>query len=79
MGRGVRIDSSVVAAGARVGERASVIGSIVGERATIGAGSQVHGLAVVGPGAEVGEGNMLDHGVRIASDVTIPPGALTFS
>jgi UDP-3-O-[3-hydroxymyristoyl] glucosamine N-acyltransferase len=56
-----------------------VIGSIVGERATIGADSQVHGLAVVGPGAEVGEGNMLDHGVRIAADVTIPPGALTFS
>ena len=56
-----------------------MIGSIVGGRATIGADSQVYGLAVVGPGAEVGEGNMLDHGVRIAADVTIPPGALTFS
>ena len=79
IGAAARVDSSVVAAGARIGERTSVVGSIVGERATIGAGVQVHGLAVVGPGAEVGEGNMLAHGIRIAAGASIPPDALTFS
>ena len=79
IGANAKIDSSVVATGARVGESTSVVGSIVGEQAVIGARSQVHGLAVVGPSAEVGEGNMLAHGVRIAAGVTIPPDALTFS
>ena len=36
-------------------------------------------LAVVGPGAKVGDGNMLDHGLRIAADETIAAGAVTFS
>ena len=79
IGAHAKIDSSVVAAGARVGEGASVLGSIVGERAVIGARSHIQGLAVVGPGAEVGEGNMLAHGIRIAAGVTISPDALTFS
>jgi acyl-[acyl carrier protein]--UDP-N-acetylglucosamine O-acyltransferase len=56
-----------------------VAGSIVAERAEIGAGCEVRGLCVVGPGAAVGDGNMLDHGMRVAADQTIAAGALSFS
>ncbi|MCP9486608.1 MAG: NDP-sugar synthase [Gaiellaceae bacterium MAG52_C11] len=79
IGAGVEIDSSVVAAGARIGAGTTVVGSIVGEQAEVGAGCQIRRLSVVGPGAKVGEGNMLDHGIRIAAGETIPPDALTFS
>jgi serine acetyltransferase len=34
---------------------------------------------VVGPGAKVGDGNMLDHGMRIAADETIAAGAVSFA
>ena len=54
-------------------------GAIVGERAELGADCDVRGLAVVGPGAKVGDGNMLDHGLRVAADETIAAGAVTFS
>jgi acyl-[acyl carrier protein]--UDP-N-acetylglucosamine O-acyltransferase len=56
-----------------------VAGSIVAERAEIGAGCEVRGLCVVGPGAEVGDGNMLDHGMRVAADQTIAAGTVSFS
>ncbi|MBA2332803.1 MAG: NDP-sugar synthase [Actinobacteria bacterium] len=85
IGAGARIDagavieSSVVAAGARIGARTAVVGSIVGEGAEIGPGCEILGLSVVGPGATVGEGNMLDHGIRIAAGETISPDALTFA
>jgi len=73
------IESSVVGAGAVVGPRTHVAGSIVAERAEIGAGCEVRGLCVVGPGAEVGDGNMLDHGMRVAADQTIAAGTVSFS
>jgi mannose-1-phosphate guanylyltransferase len=79
IGARAELDSSVVAAGARVGEATTIIGSIVGEEAEVGAGCRIRGLSVVGPGARVGERNMLDHGVRIASGETIAADALTFS
>ncbi len=79
IGARAEIDSSVVAAGARVGEATTVVGSIVGEHADVGSDCQIRGLSVVGPGARVGEGNMLDHGIRIAAGETISPDALTFS
>jgi len=53
--------------------------SRVGERAVVGADCEVRGLSVVGPSAEVGDRNMLDHGVRIASGERIAAGALHFS
>jgi len=85
IGAGVRIgeraaiESSVVGAGATVGSGTSVSGAIVGERAELGADCDVRGLAVVGPGAKVGDGNMLDHGLRVAADETLAAGAVTFS
>jgi mannose-1-phosphate guanylyltransferase len=79
VGDGACIESSVIGAGAVVGPRTSITGSIVGEQARIGAGCEVRGLCVIGPGAEVGDGNMLDHGMRIAADQRIAAGAISFS
>jgi mannose-1-phosphate guanylyltransferase len=79
VGAGVEIESSVVGAGTRIGASCSITGSIVGEQSELGAGCHVRGLSVVGPGARIGDGNMLDHGVRIAAGETIAPNALSFS
>jgi UDP-3-O-[3-hydroxymyristoyl] glucosamine N-acyltransferase len=56
-----------------------VVGSIVGDDADIGPGCELHNLAVVGPGASVGGGNVLDHGLRVGAEQRIPEGALRFS
>lgn len=76
---GASVESAVVGAGSVIGPRTNVSGSLVGEDARVGADCEVRGLAVVGPGARVGDGNMLDHGLRVAADETIAPGAVTFS
>ena len=62
-----------------VGAGTSVVGSIVGDEAELGVGCELHNLAVVGPGASVGDGNVLDHGLRIGAGQRIPDGALRFS
>ena len=49
------------------------------EGAEIGAECEIRGLSVVGPGARVGDRNMLDHGMRVAAEVTIDEGAVAFS
>ena len=77
--RGGVVESAVVGSRAVVGEESTVIGSIVGDEALLGAGSQLHNLAVVGPGADVGPRNVLDHGLRIGAGQTIPEGALRFA
>jgi mannose-1-phosphate guanylyltransferase len=78
IGEGAAIESSVVGAGASVGAGAIVTGSIVGEGAAVGAECEIRGLSVVGPGASVGDRNMLDHAMRVAADVTIEAGAVSF-
>jgi UDP-3-O-[3-hydroxymyristoyl] glucosamine N-acyltransferase len=55
-----------------------VIGSVVASTACVGPSCTVAGMAVVGPAASLGGDNHLDHGVRVAADVVIPEGALTF-
>jgi mannose-1-phosphate guanylyltransferase len=79
IGEGASIESSVIGAGAKVGPRTHVSGSIVGEQAELGVDCEVRGLSVVGPGARVGDRNMLDHGVRIAAGESIAAEALQFS
>ncbi|MBA2384354.1 MAG: NDP-sugar synthase [Actinobacteria bacterium] len=79
IGEGASVESSVIGAGVTVGARTHVSGSIVGERAELGAECEVRGLSVVGPSARIGDGNMLDHGIRIAAGETIAAGALRFS
>jgi UDP-3-O-[3-hydroxymyristoyl] glucosamine N-acyltransferase len=69
----------VVGARTRIGARASVVGSIVGDDAELGEECELHNLAVVGPGAAVGVGNVLDHGIRVGAGQRIPDEALRFS
>lgn len=73
------VESAVVGSRTTVGRDVRVTGSIVGDDAELGAGSELHNLAVVGPGASVGGGNVLDHGLRIGAGQRIPEGALRFS
>ncbi|MGZ5335639.1 MAG: sugar phosphate nucleotidyltransferase [Solirubrobacterales bacterium] len=79
VGEGATVESSVIGAGAVVGPRTVVSGSIVGEHAEVGADCEVRGLCVIGPGAKVGDRNMLDHGMRVTADETIAAGAVSFS
>jgi mannose-1-phosphate guanylyltransferase len=79
IGKDASVESSVIGAGAVIGPGTTVSGSIVGERAEIGADCEVRGLSVVGPGAKVGDRNMLDHGMRVAADETIAADAVSFS
>jgi mannose-1-phosphate guanylyltransferase len=76
--RGV-VENAVVGARTIVGAGASVVGSIVGADAVIGKGCELHNLAVIGPGATVGDGNVLDHGLRIGAGQRIPDEAIRFS
>ena len=70
---------SFVGSRATVGAGCSVVGSIVGDDARLGEACELHNLAVVGPGAMLGSGNVLDHGLRIGAGQTIPEQALRFS
>jgi mannose-1-phosphate guanylyltransferase len=75
---GAVIENAVIGDGATVGEGATVAGSIVGAGVSIGRGCSSRGLSVLGPGSSLGEGNVLDHGLRVGADVAIPAGALSF-
>ncbi len=66
VGRGARIARSVLLAGASVGEGARVTGSIVGPGARIGERSDLRPLTVVGGGASVAPGTVLD-GARLSA------------
>ena len=76
--RGV-VENAVIGARTVVGAGASVVGSIVGADAELGKGCELHNLAVVGPGAVVGDGNVLDYGLRVGAGQRIPEEALRFS
>ena len=64
--------------GAEVESEAVVRGSIIGPRARVGQEAIVRGLSVLGAGCVVGEGNVLDQGVRINPGVVLPPYSMTF-
>ena len=73
------VESSVVGAGVTLGAGSVVNGSIVGEGSQLGDGCRALGLSVVGPGAQLAAGNTVDHGLRLAADVTIPESSLSFA
>jgi mannose-1-phosphate guanylyltransferase len=79
LGEGGVVENAVVGARAVVGGGSLVVGSILGDEVDIGKGCEVRNLTVLGPGASVGAGNELDHGLRIGADQKIPPNALRFS
>jgi mannose-1-phosphate guanylyltransferase len=76
---GCVVENAVVGEGTSIGAGTRVVGSLVGEGVDLGAACELSGLAVVGPGAVVGEGNVLDHGLRIGAGQRIPDEALRFS
>jgi mannose-1-phosphate guanylyltransferase len=79
LGEGTVVENAVVGASSVVGPHGSVVGSIVGESAEAGAHCELRGLAVLGPGARLGAGNVLDHGLRIGAEQAVPAEALSFS
>ena len=84
LGRGCRvgrrsvIEGSIMLDGARVEAGAVVRGSIIGREARVGEGAIVRGLSVLGAGCVVGEGNVLDQGIRVNPGVNLPPRSLRF-
>jgi mannose-1-phosphate guanylyltransferase len=79
LGEGVVVENAVVGSRSVVGRGSLVVGSIVGDDVQLGEGCEVRNLAVVGPGVSLGDGNELDHGLRVAADQRIPAKAIRFS
>jgi mannose-1-phosphate guanylyltransferase len=78
VGEGAVVEGSILFDGARVEDGAVVRNSIVGPGAVISEASIVRGLSVIGAGAVIAQGNVLDQGARVAPDVHLPPGAVSF-
>ena len=78
VGPGAVVESSVVGTGATIAAGVSISGSVVGEGARLDEGCRAVGLSVIGPGATLAAGNTLDHGARVAADVALPTGAVSF-
>jgi mannose-1-phosphate guanylyltransferase len=78
VGEGAVVEGSILLEGAEIGSGAIVRGSIVGKGARVRENAIVRGLAVLGAGCVVGEGNVLDQGIRINPGVVLPPRSLRF-
>ena len=78
IGRGAVVEGSILLDGAQVEPGAVVRGSIIGRDARVGEGAIVRGLSVLGAGCVVGEGNVLDQGIRVNPGVVLPPRSLRF-
>jgi mannose-1-phosphate guanylyltransferase len=84
LGRGCKIgeeamvEGSILCDGAEVEPGAVVRGSVIGPRARVRQGTIVRGLSVLGADCVIGEGNILDQGVRINPGVVLPPRSMSF-
>lgn len=78
IGEGAVVEGSILLDGAEVEAGAVVRGSILGPKAHVGQSAIVRGLSVLGAGCVVGEGNVLDQGVRVNPGVVLPPRSLRF-
>jgi mannose-1-phosphate guanylyltransferase len=78
IGEGAVVEGSILFDGAEVEAEAVVRGSIIGPRARVGQEAIVRGLSVLGAGCVIGEGNVLDQGVRINPGVVLPPYSMSF-
>jgi mannose-1-phosphate guanylyltransferase len=78
VGRRAVVEGSILLDGAEVEAGAVVRGSIIGRNARVGEGAIVRGLSVLGAGCVVGEGNVLDQGIRVNPGVVVPPRSLRF-
>jgi mannose-1-phosphate guanylyltransferase len=78
VGEGAVVEGSILLDGAEVEAGAIVRGSIIGKHARVGQNAIVRGLSVLGASCVVGEGNVLDQGIRINPGVVLPPRSLRF-
>ena len=78
VGRGATVEGSVVLDGAEIEAGAVVRGSIIGPEARVAQDSIVRGLTVLGAEAVIGEGNVLDQGLRVNPGVVLQPRSLNF-
>ncbi|HEX2180952.1 MAG TPA: NDP-sugar synthase [Rubrobacteraceae bacterium] len=78
VGEGAVVEGSILLEGAEVEAGVVVRGSIIGKGARVGQDAIVRGLSVLGAGCVVGEGNVLDQGIRINPGVVLPPRSLRF-
>ncbi len=78
IGQGAVVEGSILLDGAEVEAEAVVRGSIIGPGARVGREAIVRGLSVLGARCVVGEGNVLDQGIRINPGVVLPPGSISF-
>jgi mannose-1-phosphate guanylyltransferase len=78
VGEGAVVEGSILLEGAEVEAGAVVRGSIIGKGARVGQGAIVRGLSVLGAGCVVGEGNVLDQGIRVNPGVVLQPRSLRF-
>lgn len=78
VGRGATVEGSVVLDGAEIEPGAVVRGCIIGPEARVGQGAIVRGLTVLGAQAVIGEGNVLDQGLRVNPGVVLQPRSLNF-
>lgn len=78
VGAGAVVEGSIVLDGAEIEPGAIVRGSIIGPGAQVGRNAIIRGLSVLGSGCVVGEGNVLDQGIRINPKVVLPPRSLSF-
>jgi mannose-1-phosphate guanylyltransferase len=78
VGEGAVVEGSILLEGAEIEAGAVVRGSIIGKGARVGQDAIVRGLSVLGAGCVVGEGNVLDQGIRVSPGVVLPPQSLRF-
>jgi mannose-1-phosphate guanylyltransferase len=78
IGKGARVEGSMLFDGAVVADEARVISSVVGFGARVDRGAVVH-ETVVGDRAVVGAQCELRRGVRVWPDVVLPPRGVRFS
>jgi mannose-1-phosphate guanylyltransferase len=78
VGEGAVVEGSILIEDAAIQAGAVVRGSIIGRGARVGQDAIVRGLSVLGARCVVGEGNVLDQGIRVNPGVVLPPRSLRF-
>lgn len=78
IGEGAVVEGSILLDGAEVEAGAVVRGSIVGLKARVRHEAIVRGLSVLGANCVVGEGNVLDQGLKVNPGVFLPPRSVVF-
>lgn len=78
IGEGAVVEGSILLDGAEIEADAVVRGSIIGPGARVEQEAIVRGLSVLGARCVIGEGNVLDQGIRINPGVILPPGSMSF-